>query len=485
MDTLKQVETVIREFDLLKPGQKVVAGVSGGADSLCLMACLVQLGYTVIVAHFDHQLRPESGEEANYVKKVTSKFGLHTVVKEGDVQELIKNGHSMEEAARIARYTFMAEVARDYDADTLATGHTADDQIETILMHFLRGSGPSGLRGMLPVTDMGDWVGVSGSEGIRLVRPLIELRRSQTESFCQRMGLIPVEDPSNLDLSILRNRIRHELVPLLLNYNPGLHSVLQRTGHVMAGEVALIQELILENWTDLVIHLGEHSLILDRHFFYSLPIALKRAMMRRVLTVLSPGIRDVGYDIVEQMTLFLSEEASSGHMQLLAGMAVERYQDIAVVFKEGETVEFPQYPQMEVENRIPVKLPFRHPLESGWMIQGEKKNHTSALADKLNAGLKKGEAAFDLEQLKNEFAIRTPVPGDRFRPMGLGGTMKLSDFFINLRIPRLARENWPLVEARGEILWVVGLRTAHSHMVGKDSEEIAWFELFPPKDEKE
>ena len=210
------LETVFRDQCGLDPNRPVLAGVSGGPDSLCLLDILHTAGYRVIVAHFNHQLRPEADQEADSVSARARSLGLPFASACADVRAYA-GAHrlSLEEAARMLRYQFLFASARKYEAQAVAVGHTADDQVETVLMHFLRGAGLAGLKGMeyrtlLPVFD----------QQIPLVRPLLSLWRADTEAYCREHALQPHYDVSNTDQAFFRNRLRHALLPELEKYNP-------------------------------------------------------------------------------------------------------------------------------------------------------------------------------------------------------------------------------------------------------------------------
>lgn len=202
---------------------------SGGPDSLACLLLLRELGardgFEVVAAHFDHQLRAESGDDLERARAICAELGVSCVTGEGDVASVAAEQRTgIEETARRMRYQFLAFVAGKESADCLATGHTADDQAETILMHIIRGSGVRGLRGMAPVG------GVPGASAQRLVRPLLTLRREETRAICREAGIEPVEDASNSDPRYTRNRLRMETLPALRAINPSVDAALLNLG---------------------------------------------------------------------------------------------------------------------------------------------------------------------------------------------------------------------------------------------------------------
>jgi tRNA(Ile)-lysidine synthase len=221
---LENIEAVLRDECKLVKDRPIIVGVSGGPDSLCLMEALRQAGYKVIVAHFDHQLRPESADDAHAVEKIASRLMLASMIDGADVRAHAElNKLSIEEAARNLRYRFLFGLAHDYDAQAVAVGHTADDQVETVLMHFLRGSGLAGLKGMSHCTIVETFDPL-----IPIIRPLLDYWREETVVYCAANGLRPHYDSTNDSLNFQRNRIRHLLLPTLESYNPKFREAVHR-----------------------------------------------------------------------------------------------------------------------------------------------------------------------------------------------------------------------------------------------------------------
>jgi len=483
MEIFKQVAGTIQKFALLSPGQSVIAGISGGADSLCLLACLNRLGYQVTIAHLDHQLRAESAQEALIVEKIGKELGLETIVEKGDVRELANRGYSLEEAARLVRYQFLARVARNQGVDRISTGHTADDQIETVLMHFLRGAGPSGLRGILPDTRLSDWVDIPEGEGIHLIRPLLEIRRSQTEQVCDELKLEPIQDPSNADPSFFRNRIRHHLLPILKEYNQGIDKVILRMAQVMNAETEMVESLLEEGWQKLVEEEEDHLIKVNRDVFKKYPLALQRSFIRRVIKQLSPEIRDIGFEHVERAVEFLSGSLGKNQLQLLAGLEVIHLRHGVAVFREeGQRLSFPEYPQARGQKPLPIAIPASISLQGGWKLTVEYIDLDGVDRSEILSSLDPSRAAVDTNSIRGEIFLRTIKPGDRIAPLGMAGSLKVSDLFINQKIPQPARMNWPLISDDEKIIWVVGIRIANECRITSDTKQIILLKVIPSKE---
>jgi len=481
MDLTKQVADFILHENLLQPGQRLVIGVSGGPDSLCLLDCLNRLGYQIIVAHLDHQLRPESSDEASFVRRVAQTYGLKVEIESQDIGAAVQAGSSLEETARLLRYGFLVRVAKAHQTEVIATGHTADDQVETILMHFLRGAGPSGLRGMLPKTPMQDWVGVPNSVGINLVRPLLETTREQIQVYCTVNELEPRQDASNLDLTFTRNRLRHHLVPILESYNPGVKRVLRRMGYVMLGEAELISELVDGLWSEIVRERSEEVFSIQKELFMKQPVALKRALIREAICRLRPSQRDLGFEVVERALDYVSGSQLWRRQVLLGNLEMLNLEDEIILQESDSPIVFPEFPQLTSDRRRKLSVPGRARLASGWLLDVtvEDLNPKNRGEFMKNSGGR--VAAIDEQSIKNQLALRPRKPGDRIRPLGLRGSTKISDLLINQQIPHPARARWPLVVSGNHIVWVVGLRMSDTFRLNETTKRAIILRLICPQ----
>jgi tRNA(Ile)-lysidine synthase len=288
---LDQLNQIIQENCGLKQNQVVLVGVSGGPDSLCLLNLLVQLGYRVVVAHFNHGLRAQAGEDALFVESQANKLGLRFILGQMDVADYAqKHRLSVEEAARQVRYHFLFEQAKRVDAQAVAVAHTANDQVETVLMHLLRGAGLAGLKGMSYQSLMHEW-----STSIPLVRPLLNVWREQVLEYCETLGLHPVSDSTNFNTKYYRNRIRHELIPYLENYNPQIKEVIGRMAQTLAGDHEVIGELVQENWKRCWLQEGDGFVVLALEPIREFSKAMQRQILRRAIGTLRPYLRDIDF----------------------------------------------------------------------------------------------------------------------------------------------------------------------------------------------
>jgi len=283
----------IQKHHLISREQPLLVAVSGGPDSVCLIHILAnlqeKLGVKLHIAHLDHQLRgADSAADAQYVSDLAQRLGIPATVEQRDVKAFkTQQRVSLEEAAREVRYAFLAQVAGSIGASRVAIGHTADDHIETILMHLIRGTGTRGLRGLEPSTR---WP--SPPSRLTVIRPLLEVTRQETADYCHNHRLAPRLDASNLSLSPLRNRIRHQLLPLLQSYNPRIAEALLRTARVVGDDLAYLDKEVARLWGE-VIQKQEDTITLDKKRFLELPSALKRYLLREAIEELLGNLKDI------------------------------------------------------------------------------------------------------------------------------------------------------------------------------------------------
>lgn len=436
----------------------VVVGVSGGADSLCLMYALAELGYPLVVAHFDHRLREQSGEDAGLVQTLAGRLGLPFVLGSTDVAAMARTKHlSVEEAARKARYAFLFEQARQVGAQAVAVGHTADDQVETVLMHLLRGAGISGLKGMTFRGLLPEW-----DASIPLVRPLLNLRHEDALGCCEERGVVAVEDASNNDKSFFRNRLRHELLPLLESYNPQVRDSLLRMARGMAGDHEVLEAATADAWEQVQARSGAGYVSLDLAAFRGLLRGMQRRVLRTAVAQLRPDLRDVDFLSIERGVSFLNVPSRTREMDMLQNIHLLVDDKRAVLAETDALIVDENAPRMDTAQELLLDVPGTVSLQ-GWCISADyvDLDRVESLPD---LGEDLSQAWMDASELSLPLRVRTRRPGDRFQPLGLDGhSLKLSDFLVNQRVPRWQRNNWPLVFSGPVLAWVPMFRPAHPY----------------------
>jgi tRNA(Ile)-lysidine synthetase-like protein len=507
-DVLRQVRRTIESHALLARSDAVVVGVSGGPDSLCLLHLLLRLreeyDLRLHVAHLHHGARgADADADAEFVAALAAEWGLPVTVERRDVPALAcEHRLAFEEAARRVRYAFLAQVAGEIGARRIAVAHNADDQAETVLMHFLRGAGPAGLRGMLPATPIIDYrmlepLMVQEARGKRqengeraqqscilhpascvIIRPLLEVERVDIESYCTEQGLKPRFDRSNLDTTYFRNRLRHELLPLLETYNPNVRARLCHTAAVIAADYDLLAQLRERAWNDAVQDEREASIVFGRAVWRALPVALQRAVLRRAVYHLRRSLRDVDFVHVEAARLVGMNGETGAQATLPGGLALTVGYETLTVGDEGDVGPPPDGPALWCDEPLAVQVPGTTALpQSDWVLRVE------LLAEwdlqQVAANPDPWTAYLDADALTAPVVLRTRRRGDRFRPQGMEGhSVKLSAFLVNRKLPRAWRDRMPLLAAGGAIVWVCGQRVGEGAAVGAETRRVArvWFE---------
>jgi len=443
-----------------------VVAVSGGPDSVCLLHILSslrnKLGVTLQVAHLNHQLRGADSEaDADYVADLARKLGLPATIEKRDVKAYrAQHRLSLEEAAREVRYTFLAEVAESVGADRVAVGHTQNDHIETILMHLIRGSGTRGLRGLLPVSQ---W----RYDGKRLIiiRPLLEVSREETEEYCRCKGLAPRIDASNLRLSLLRNRIRHELLPLLQRYNPRVTEALLRTARIANDDLAFLDSEVARAWQKIA-WIEEGVTILDKKGFLKLPTALKRHLLRTAIEKLSGNIKDIEANHIEEIMAGLGKPAGK-RITLPDGLIFATEYDRYLLGTDLSAL-FP-FPPLEGEFTLEIPGETRLP---GWKVKARIVSR-----EEIPENTERFTAYFDLERMGTKLMVRARKFGDRFQPLGMSQPKKLGEFLVDAKIPHDWRDRIPIVGSPEQIVWVVGWRIDERVRVTGKTQKVLWLEF--------
>ncbi len=445
----------------------VLVGVSGGPDSLCLLDALARLQFPLIAAHFDHRLRPGSDQEAERVRSAAFSLKARFVSGSADVAGRAREAHlSIEEAARDLRYRFLFDQARLCSAQAVAVGHTADDQVETVIMHLLRGAGLNGLQGMLYRSLNPTW-----DAEIPLVRPLLDIWRVETLAYCQERGLQPVFDPTNQDEEFFRNRIRHELIPLLESYQPQARQNIWRMARLLAGDDEALRAAAEEAFQSCLVEQSGGYVALRQEEFVALPVGLQR----RVLRMAIGDLRNVDFVLVENAVKF-ALGIQGGVVNLLQGLRMV-VEDGRLIITSGHLPPDPAWPQIE-PGELSLNIPGEVDLCLGWRLAGRWVEQKDLPQFPLQ-GISPWEAWLDADTLPAALCLRRPRPGDRFQPLGMAGhSLKLSDFWINEKLPRRARAAWPLLASSDGIVWVPGFRLAHPYRVQKNTRKALHVQLF-------
>lgn len=444
----------LRTACLCAPGDLVLAAVSGGLDSTVLLHVLASLrtrgGPRIEAAHLDHMLRgAASGGDAAFVEEQCRRLAVPLHRARANVRlRAARRGTGVEEEGRKARHAFWREICRRRHAAAVATGHHADDQVETVLFRLARGTGPRGLAGMRPCTEI---------EGLRMIRPLLDIERRELEAYASRQGLAWREDASNRLLEPARNRLRHVVLPAFeAAFGSGIRRSIRRSAEVIAAEDAWIEE---EAARRMMLVRDGPALRID-------PLAETPDPIR---------LRIVRRWVLERTGLIL-DRAASLRLAALAGKGRDTAtlvlgRNLRVARAYG-LIRLYRHP-LPVPVAIPVTLPGGAFVpETGVRLACRPIGRAAWSRMRACGRLGGFTESVDLDRTGPSGILRVCAPGDALRPLGMRGRRKVHDIFTDARIPRQQRRLWPILECRGRIVWLVGLRLDHAFRVRHDTARI-------------
>src|SRR4051794_33057940 len=445
MDLKERVRRTIRRYELASSETRVVAALSGGSDSVALAHLLAELDAAgelrlTALAHFNHQLRASADGDEHLCRTIAETLARPLLVDRGDVRAIAaRERRSIEDAARTARHAFLERARVECAAHVVALGHTRDDQAETFLLRLIRGAGSRGLAAMHPRRDA-------------IVRPLIDCRRADLRAYLSDRGIAFVDDETNDDVSIPRNRVRAELLPLLVaRFNPSVVDALAGAAEIARDEWSWISREA-EDVAATAVSRDAERWIIDAEALRARPLPLVRAVVYQAMTA-AAGARPIGFEEVDRVVdlVRFGGPAFDAH-----GQRAERVASTVVLTGRlpGAVGRLPPSSNPASPFLVPLSIPGEVELgDSGAVITAELADSTPAgspVASRFVAFVRGDRCAGGL-------AIRYRRPGDRFRPLGLNGAKKLQDFFVDRKIARAARDRVPLVVDRSDrIVWVAG-----------------------------
>ncbi len=460
---------------MLAAGDRVLVGVSGGQDSMALLHLLRRLApaYHVHlgVAHLNHCLRGEAADrDAKMVRHVSASWDLPLHAKRAQVDRLrIKLDLSPEEAARRVRYAYFNKVMVSAGYNKLALGHHMEDNAEQVLLALLRGTGRRGLSGIPPLREQ------------RFIRPLIEARRSQIETYVKHESIPWAHDRSNDDTRFVRNRVRSDLLPLLAStFNPRIVESLNRLADVMRAEEAWIGDIVATEYSRLVQHRKTGSVAFAVRQLRQHPPALTRRLIRMALTELVGSVRAIGLPHIQSIQRLVDRAGGHKEIHLPGGVLARRIDGHVVLSAGPRGRDRPAATPPGVPSARPriVTAPFPKTVEIA--ASGIGLHFAPCTRDQLPPwdNLESYRAYLDADCLELPLTVRPAAPGDRFAPLGAGGRQKLKKYFVDHRISRTDRSRAQVIADDRGIIWLVGHRIDERVKVTARTSRILSIEFF-------
>ena len=465
----EKIFQTIKKFDMLSFNDRVLIGVSGGPDSVTLLNVLLSLkkryNLSFFIAHLDHMLRgEESDEDANFVKNLAKELGLPCEVKSCNLIEIAQKEHlTLEEAARKFRYKFYLETTKKFKANKIALGHNADDQVETILMRFLRGTGLEGLMGIPPVRG-------------KIIRPLIECSREEIEEYCKENKIEYRVDSSNKEVVYFRNKIRLELLPLLSQgYNKNIKDITLRLRNIISEVSAYLKQETELLFKEVARRENPETVIIDLKKFTSLPLVLKRRIIRKSIEVVKGNLYSISFRHNNEILKLTEHQLGEKEIYLPDNLMAKKIYGKIIIYKKRVSKD--QTERIPIPWEYDILIPGKTEIKSLGLKVEIKKLDFANIKSSLYFTRKKSKGEFlefiDYNEVKPPIKLRNRRSGDKFYPLKMKGLKKVKDFFIDNKIPKSHRDLIPiLVDNKDQIIWIIGMRLDDRVKINSDTKKV-------------
>ncbi|MDD2366264.1 MAG: tRNA lysidine(34) synthetase TilS [Desulfuromonadaceae bacterium] len=431
---LQRLMQTVQQNRLFNPGDTLIVGISGGADSTALLDMLVNLtGYnlTIIAAHLNHSLRDsESDADEEFCRELATGYKVLFEVRRVDLKDIANSrGLNLEDAGRGERIRFLDEMRIRYSAASVLLAHHRDDQAETVLMRLLRGSGMTGLSGMAYRNERG------------YLRPLLDISREEIERYLLQSSLKWREDSSNSDTIYLRNRIRHELLPILETYNPAIRSRLSLTAEIIKRDNELLEDLTDQTFKKLFKVEGGRA-ICGISDITKLNTALQLRVLRQAVKEITGTLAEITHSHINAVFDLIYSSRPNSKISLPNNtIAVREYEHLFLT--QSEEVKYD-------DSILKLTAPGIYKLPVGGSI-------TVNLLDSRDITATGSSVCLDLQKLPFPWHIRTFMPGDRMTMLGMKGRKKVKDIFIDRKVPLSERRRIPLLFCGEDLVWIAGI----------------------------
>jgi len=457
---IDKVIATSRKYDMISEGETILAGISGGPDSICLLHALHKMKdafkLNITALYIDHGLRPdETCSEIEFCKDICKNLNLPFMQKSIDVKSCAKEQKlNMQEAARQLRYRIFDETSYEINARKIALGHTADDQAETLIMRLLRGSGPTGLSGIPPVRG-------------NIIRPLIEIGRGEIGRFLDAEKIAYIIDSSNLKKDYLRNRIRLSIMPMLKELNPAVIETLSKTAAIFRDEERYFEFIVTKTLMKLITRKTDLRIELFLSPFEIMDKVIMRRVLRRAIDE-TKGLRGISFIHIEDIIELVKQGDAGDRLYLPGGIRV---------IKKYSTILLTSEPPVQL-SACTLTVPGDTILkEAGVLIKASVIEDQGSEVSSQKSGLWTTFGMFDADKLDFPLLVRRRTDGDFFYPSGFGRKRKIQDFFVDQKVPRDERDIVPLILSANDIIWVVGYRGDDRFRVTEETKRVLKLEI--------
>jgi tRNA(Ile)-lysidine synthase len=465
MNLVGKVEHRINEIKLIQPQDKIVVAVSGGPDSVALLHVLVQLSsiyeWKLLIAHVNHKFRgTESDLEAEFVRELAVSLQLPYEIAEIDVPTyMIQSSLNAQTAAREKRYEFLYQLASLHHAQKIALAHHADDQAETMIMRMIRGTSPTGLVA-IPERRT--------EKKVELIRPFLRIYKTEVEAYCRENHFAFCVDSSNYKKTYFRNQVRLDVLPFLQTFNPQISKSLNQLSEIMLHEDEYMNRQAMEVIKSLV-NWHQSNAEFSRKDFLELPIAIQRRAIKAVVQHILQENSILEYEAIERIRVAITQEdKSTKKLDFHKKIAFIREYDKIGFYANLQNSE--EYVYVIAPSSTQFLIPEIHmEISVSWKttdIQHQK----IAFAEQEQF---EQIAWFDARQICFPLEIRNRKPGDRIEPLGVSGTKKIKDLFIDAKIPPSWREKAPIVtDASGKVVWIPFIRRSKHALIHDETKDV-------------
>ncbi|MBZ4664428.1 MAG: tilS [Caloramator sp.] len=444
----EKVLSYIKENRLIEPNDKVVVGLSGGPDSVCLLHILYslkeELDITVYSAHVNHMIRGEEAlRDEEYSKELSQKLNVEHFSTRVKVEEVAKEYRmTSEEAGRYIRYKFFDEVLNKVGANKIALAHNMNDNAETIIMNLIRGTGTLGL------------IGIPNKRDGKYIRPILCLTRDEIERYCQDNGLNPQIDSTNKESIYTRNKVRLELIPYIKdNFNPNIVENLNRLSQIIKSD-----EDFLQSYVDDILNNNYINSRFSIESFNKQHIAIKRRIIRKMIEMVYGSISGIEQRHIDDCINLILKGETGKYVVLPHGIVCKiEYQNFLIDTIKDDSIEY------EYKIKIPGIT---------YIPELNAKIYTNILENLNNINHNTFIKYFDYDKIGNDITVRSRKAGDYIILSGVGGKKKLKDFFIDKKVPRDKRNNIPLIAKGSEIVWIIGMRENNLYRIDDKTKKI-------------